>query len=286
MRIGLVSNPYKDPGYQVLYQVADVITKLGATPVFQITDNAQGADDPALNAYFVDCDVLVSMGGDGTFLNAVHGNSQANLPMLGMNLGSLGFMAEVQRDEIRPALHRIINGDFRVEERMLLDVRSTNLKGEETFSGFALNEVLLSRGGNARIVPIELTLDGKYIELISCDGLMVSTPTGSTGYAMAAGGPIVHPSMSLMQITPVCPHSLHNRTYIVPADSVVKLNLRQYPYHAALTTDGREETPFADTDEVEIKQSPRKLNLIRLDDHNFYQELPGKLRGRAYPKSI
>lgn len=286
MRIGLVSNPYKDPGYQVLYQVADVITKLGATPVYHIAEDATGEDDPALDACFVDCDVLISMGGDGTFLNAVHGNSQESIPILGMNLGSLGFMAEVQRDEIRPALNRIIQGDFRVEERMMLDVRSTNRLGEETFCGFALNEVLLSRGGNARIVPIELTLDGKYIELISCDGLMVSTPTGSTGYAMAAGGPIVHPSMSLMQITPVCPHSLHNRSYIVPATSVVKLNLRQYPYPAALTADGREEIPFEDTDEVEIKQSPRKLNLIRLDDHNFYQELPGKLRGRAYPKSI
>lgn len=286
MRIGLVSNPYKDPGYQVLYQVADAIAKLGADPIFQIPEDGRIVDDAAMESCFINCDVIISMGGDGTFLNAVHGNSHENIPILGMNLGSLGFMAEVQRDEIRPALNRIISGDYKVEERMMLDVCSRNRLGEETFRGFALNEVLLSRGGNARIVPIELTLDGQYIELISCDGLMISTPTGSTGYAMAAGGPIVHPSMFLMQITPVSPHSLHNRTYIVPASSEVKLNLRQYPYPAILTADGREEIPFEDTDEVTIKQSSRNLKLIRLADHNFYQELPGKLRGRAYPKSI
>lgn len=286
MRIGLVSNAYKDPGFQVLYQVADVITKLGAEAVYSLPSEHGRADDSAVDFCFSNCDVIISMGGDGTFLNAVHGNSETSIPILGMNLGSLGFMAEVQRDEIRPALNRIMNGDYTVEQRMMLDVVSRNRFAEETFRGFALNEVLLSRGGNSRIVPIELNLDGRYIELISCDGLMVTTPTGSTGYAMAAGGPIVHPSMSLMQITPVCPHSLHNRTYIVPATSVVKLNLRQYPYLAALTADGREEIPFEDTDEVEIRQSERKLNLIRLQDHNFYQELPGKLRGRAYPKSI
>lgn len=287
MKIGLVSNPYKDPGYQVLYQVADVIAKLGAKAVYSVSADPRGQDDePIEHRCFEDCDVIISMGGDGTLLNAVHGNHEENIPILGMNLGSLGFMAEVQRDEIRPALNRIVNRDFDVEERMMLDVVSRNRLGEETFRGFALNEVLLSRGGNARIVPIELSLDGQYIELISCDGLMVTTPTGSTGYAMAAGGPIVHPSMRLMQITPVCPHSLHNRSYVVPPTSVVKLNLRQYPYHAALTTDGREDIPFEDTDEVEIRESERKLKLIRLEEHNFYQELPGKLRGRAYPKSI
>ena len=281
-----MSNVYKDPGYQILYQVAEAITKLGGEPVYTVTATGERADEATMASSFACCDVIISMGGDGTFLNAVHGSPEPGIPILGMNLGSLGFMAEVQRDEIRPALDRIINGDYQIEERMMLDVRSVNRFGEETFHGFALNEVLLSRGGNSRIVPIELSLDGRYIELISADGLMVSTPTGSTGYAMAAGGPSVHPSMNLLQITPVCPHSLHNRTYIVPPTGVVKLNLRQYPYMAMLSADGREEIPFADTDEVELKQAERKLRLIRLQDHNFYQELPGKLRGRAYPKSI
>lgn len=287
MKIGLLSNPYKDPGYQVLYQVVDVISKLGAEAVYlQPTEQNSKPSEKELGETFKDCDAILSMGGDGTFLNAVHGNNDGRIPILGMNLGSLGFMAEVQRDEIRPAIQRIIQGDYEVENRMMLSVVSYNRFGEETFNGYALNEVLLSRGGNTRIVPIELSLDGEYIELISCDGLMVTTPTGSTGYAMAAGGPIVHPLMELMQITPVCPHSLHNRTYVVPPTSVITMNLRQYPYTAALTADGREEIPFEDTDKVEIMQAARKLRLIRLGEHNFYQELPGKLRGRAYPKSI
>ncbi|MDD4368338.1 MAG: NAD(+)/NADH kinase [Oscillospiraceae bacterium] len=287
--IGLISNPYKDPGFKVLARTATILHSLGEEPVInRLTLAAKKTACPALRlaspAEWKHCQLIISIGGDGTFLSAVHSNYDSNIPIVGINMGSLGFMAEVQPNDLDTALPRLVQGDYDIEERMLLQASWQHAGEPADLCGYALNEVLLTRGGNPRIIPIELYIDGEFIELISSDGLMVSTPTGSTGYALAAGGPIVHPSMKLLQVTPVCPHSLYNRSYIIPAGAAVTLALRQYPYSAVLSLDGRQDLAFSDTDQVTISQADHVLRLVRLKAENFFEALPNKLRGRAYPR--
>ena len=276
--IQLVSNAYKDPDLRITRHLAAALEQRDCQVSIEAAASPQTGCLPG-------CDLLVSLGGDGTFLNAAHRAYACDIPVLGINLGSLGFLAEVDRDEIDDAVERIAAGDYMLDERLMLEVDCRDEAGRQKLHGYALNEALLTRAGNPRIVPIELWINDTYIELIAADGLMVSTPTGSTGYAMACGGPILDPRLNILQITPVAPHSLHDRSYIVPDTDRLTFRMRLYPEPALLTIDSREETPFRDSDEVHISKAERPLKVAQLVEHNFFQELPEKLRGRAVPRN-
>ncbi len=281
MKIGIMSNYYKDPSGSMLERVCRFLKERACVLKVERQMPDESNEDVDRRTDFKDIDLMISMGGDGTFLNAVHALKSKQVPIVGINLGSVGFLTEIRPSDLENGLERVLAGDYFIEERMLLMITCKDAEGKEKYQAFALNEALLSRGASQRIIPVELFFDGRYIETIRCDGLLVATPTGSTGYAMAAGGPIVHPDLELLSITPICPYSLHNRSYLLNPDTTVSLSLDHYPAVASLSADGRTDMDFVYGDRVTISMSDQKLKRICLHEKHFFEDLPDKLRGRA-----
>ncbi|MDI9471281.1 MAG: NAD(+)/NADH kinase [Bacillota bacterium] len=277
-RVGLLSDPYKDPGAATAARLIEILQRQGCTS-FALSREPDADERELVRSL----DLVISLGGDGTFLTAVHLAWPYEVPVLGVNLGSLGFLAEVDPAALEETVTALTQGRYQIERRLMLEMLAEDRDGKTLGRDFALNEVLLTRAFNHRIVPIDLSINGRAIERVSCDGLMISTPTGSTGYAMAAGGPIVDPALELMQLTPVAPHSLHNRSYILTPDSVVCLTLGPYPYDALLSADGRQHIHIQYGDRVHVRRAETRLQLLRLGDSAFFRDLPQKLRGRAEP---
>jgi NAD+ kinase len=295
MKVGLLTNAYKDPGFHFSKKVSRLLQELGCTVTVIHQNDAKNQDGHAIftesDATFQGCDLVLSLGGDGTFLNAVHASYRGDVLLAGVNLGSLGFLTDMQPESIEADLKRLVSGDYRIEKRMMLDCAVSSSHGwggppDSLQGGFALNEVVLSRGNSPRILPIELWIDGTMIEVIPCDGLMVSSPTGSTGYAMAAGGPIIQPQLELMQITPICPHTLHNRSYIISPDSLVELKMRYYPFTPLLSIDGQQDILLDCRQMIRIHKADRPLRIARLEEGSFFRTLPEKIHGRGFVSNI
>lgn len=294
MKVGLLTNQYKDPGFEFSATVSAKLRKLGCEVkiIYQkdVTEMEERSVAVEPEENFNDCDIVLSLGGDGTFLSAVHVSYLGETPLIGVNLGSLGFLTELYPEDLDKDLERIAARDYTIENRMMLDCLvdyETEISDmSENHQGFALNEVVLSRGNSPRILPIELWIDGSLIEIIPSDGLMVSTPTGSTGYAMAAGGPIIQPQLDLMLITPICPHTLHNRSYIISSDSLVELKMRYYPYTPVLSIDGQHDVLLDCRQRISICKAKRPLRIVRLHEPSFFQTLPEKIHGRGFVSNM
>ncbi len=283
MRIGIISNPLKDPGFGVALAASREIAQAGGTPVagaeYEGTplDGAPGLDF----AHYASCDAILCLGGDGTFLSAVQSHSLTGVPLVGVNLGSLGFLAEIQPSELPRAVRSILDGCFRIEERMMLDVTARDAEGGVKSRHVALNDAVVSRGGISRILTLDLFIDGRHVETVPGDGLILSSPTGSTGYSLSSGGPILRPDLSLILVTPICPHTLHNRSYVTSGDGEAEAVVCDYPYDAVLTVDGRTETLLSPGDRVSVRRAERPLRLLRLGPSDFFGSMPRKLYARG-----
>jgi NAD+ kinase len=216
MRIGLYTNPDKDPNDAMARKAAATIIQLGGVPVldFEESESPLMREPGILRGTYNSCDVLMCFGGDGTFLSAAHHHASQNVPMIGVNLGQVGFLPEIAPDEIDEAIRRLIQGTYSIERRMLLDVVALDSEGDMKGRGTALNDVVITRGGKSRILTLNLLIGNEAVDRIPGDGLIISTSTGSTAYSLSAGGPIIQPDLELILITPICPHTLHNRSYI------------------------------------------------------------------------
>ncbi len=283
MRIGLVSNPEKDHGSYWAIRAARAIRRLGGVPV---ADPAGAA--PALQSCpdvqsgsCQSCDCILCFGGDGTFLSAVHAHYLDDLPVLGVNLGSMGFLAEVPPDDIEEAVDRILGGRYTIENRMMLDVAHLAGDGSLKRRDVALNDAVLSRGGLSRILTLDLSIDGEHVERIPGDGIIVATPTGSTAYSLSADGPLVSPTLELILVTPICPHTLHNRTHIAAGSSEIVLQVVRYPYLPVLTVDGRLERTLEASDRIVIRKATKPMRLIRIGWSGFYTFLQERLKARG-----
>ncbi len=284
-RIAIFPNKSRDPDFSVTNLVVSEIVKHGGQAVIE-PELAEGfrSKDIEFNSYN-DCDLLICLGGDGTFLSAAHHPSSQGLPQIGVNLGSVGFLTEVEPDQIPNMISKLLNDDFEIEERMMLEMRCFDDNNQEYDNGFALNDIVISRGwGNVGIVTIDLTVDGSFVEQIPGDGIIVSTSTGSTAYNLAAGGPIVHPLVDVILMTPVAPHTLHNRTYITACESDVKLELETDSGAALISLDGRQIIDIKPEYYAIINGSDRTFKKINLFGDNFYQTLPSKIRLRGINK--
>jgi len=285
MRIGLYANPVKDPAYRVAREAAALIRQHGATSIAgpECRGTALCDDSHVEVAEYSTCDMIICLGGDGTFLSMVHQAGCEDIPLVGVNLGSVGFLPEILPDRIRldDAMRRLVTGKFHVEQRMMLEVSCFNAREQLLEKGCALNDAVISRGGSARILTLDLTINEDYIDMIPGDGLIISSPTGSTAYSLSAGGPIIQPELSLMLITPICPHTLHNRSFIAADTSRVHVRICDYPGKALVAIDGREDIYVESGGTVEISKSPRSLKLIRLGKDNFYAALSQKIQARG-----
>lgn len=283
MRIGIYANPEKDIAFAVSCRTAEMLHEQGSRTVIgpQYVDTALAAADSVQIDDYSSCDLIICLGGDGTFLSAVHLPGCENIPLLGVNLGSVGFLPEILPDKLEEAVYRVVRHDFSLDKRMMLDVKCFDPDGSLLEQGFALNDAVVSRGGKSRILMLDLIINQEMVERIPGDGLIISTPTGSTAYSLSAGGPIIHPGLELLLMTPICPHTLHNRSYVAAATSKVVVQVCDYPYQALLAIDGRQEIGIGSGCSIVVQKAERRLNLVRLGADRFYTTLPEKIHARG-----
>ena len=224
-----------------------------------------------------EADLIVVLGGDGTLLSVSRHVNKEDVPILGVNLGSLGFLTEVSVEEFRSMLHRTLNGDYDISKRIMLDVEVMREK-ELVFMLTILNDAVITKDALARIIDIATYVNDEYLTTIRGDGLIVSTPTGSTGYSLAAGGPLIYPSLKDIVVTPICPHMLTNRPIILPEFVAIKAALLSKNERVILTLDGQIGFPLEYGDEVIVKKSSRTISLIKSSLKGYFEILRTKLK--------
>lgn len=222
-------------------------------------------------------DFIVVLGGDGTIIDCLKRSAASRTPVIGVNLGRLGFLAEIEPDEIE-LLDRVIDGKFRTEEREMLFVQLFSENGKKRFADFAANEAVIANGSISKIIDLQISEKGIPITNVRADGLILSTPTGSTAYSLSAGGPIIDPRLKCICLTPICPHSLTMRPVVFPENSVIDVKyIPQREKNLFLTIDGRKNIEMNFGDRVTVTKANRAPLLIRIKDHSFYDKLSTKL---------
>lgn len=224
-------------------------------------------------------DIIIVLGGDGTLLSVARNAAKYQTPILGINLGHLGFLAEVEVNNLYDSLDMVLNGNITIENRLMLQAVVAKNGSSKCF--YALNDVAITRGTLSRIIRINLYINDAYALSLNGDGVIVSTPTGSTAYSLSAGGPIISPNLSVITLTPICPHSLFNRSSLVVSDEEkIYVDLSENEGDAYITVDGQDGCKIEPGEHVIINKAPFRANLIKLHDRNFYDILRNKLAER------
>jgi NAD+ kinase len=219
------------------------------------------------------CDILISLGGDGTILRLARLVCKTSTPIFGINLGKLGFLAEISLDELDDCLSEILCGEYFVEDRMMLQARI----GKSKIDIQALNDIVLHQTGSSRMFSIKTSVNGEYLSTFIGDGIIIATPTGSTAYALSNGGPIVTPANQVILISPICPHTLTARTVVVPAESIVALNVERASGKIHFAADGQQQALVMPPIEITIQRSPLKTKLVTRKQRSYYDVLRRKL---------
>ncbi|NLY91451.1 MAG: NAD(+)/NADH kinase [Firmicutes bacterium] len=222
-------------------------------------------------------DYGVVLGGDGALLSLARRLYPREIPIFGINLGHLGFLTEVEDKELELAVNQLRNGQFTLEDRIMVSAEVT--RGEDRRACLVgLNDIVLTKGIFARMVRLELLIDGFFTGQLAADGLIISTPTGSTAYSLSAGGPIVAPQLSALVLTPICAHSLFNRPLVVGSNSVIEIKFAAPPLEVLLTADGQESLALEAEDRIKIYAAPHKTKFIRFKEKSFYHILREKVK--------
>jgi len=231
----------------------------------------------AENFEFPECDLVVVLGGDGTMISTARMIGDADVLVLGVNYGSLGYLTDFRIEEMYSALEAIFNGEYEIDRRVMLHAEQWR-SGEMIAGGRVLNDVVVTKAAVARIIEIEAKLDGQFVNSFRADGLIAATPTGSTAYNLSAGGPIIFPSMNAIVLTPICPFALTNRPIVVPDTSQIELVLENENEGVVLTLDGQIGYPMNSRDCVKIRKSRTTLNLLQPPNRNYFDVLRNKLK--------
>lgn len=243
------------------------------------TAGALAEDDqtsPARNELGAHVQLLITFGGDGTLLSVAR-HAPPGVPIMGVNMGTLGFLTEIRADQFSSVFDRVLDGEFRAEPRVTFDVEVTSDLSEQRHFR-VLNDAVINKSALARMIEMRVEVGGWFLSSFRADGLIVSTPTGSTAYNLSAGGPIIYPSMDAVVITPICPHMLTNRPIVLPDDLEVGITLAETPEEVYLTMDGQEGFPIRDSNRVTIRKSPNRILLIQSPDKNYFDVLRAKLK--------
>jgi NAD+ kinase len=223
-------------------------------------------------------DLIIVLGGDGTYLSAARLMTQKSIPILGVNMGTLGFLTEVRKDEMHDVINRILlTGKLSLSERVMLEAKVIR-KGKVIFQDLVVNDAVVSKGAIARIIGVKIDVNGEWANTVRADGMIISTPTGSTAYSLAAGGPIVMPQLGCMLLTPICPHGLTQRTLVLPDEVTVDLTLEHMPGHVYLTIDGQNGLDLKDGDLIRISRFKKhKLKIVKAPKRDYFSLLREKL---------
>jgi NAD+ kinase len=277
--IGVVAGPRKAEAWDLAGELGEWCQERGILMKLRATEDSSKFVPLAEKGGELaeDVDLLVSLGGDGTMLGVARFVGQREVPVLGVNLGSLGYLTEFTKDELFKALEELREGRFFLDRRMLLDVKLVR-DGKTIASHCALNEAVVNFGSPVRMIELECRINGMFVNSFRADGMILATPTGSTAYSLSAGGPIVHPSMSAILLTPICPHTLSNRPVVVPGDSVVDLIFPQADSGVMLTIDGQIQINLLSGDQVTVLRSQTTFDLIRPTNRNYFEVLRRKLK--------
>ena len=280
MKIVLTVNKQKDAEFLFANKL---ISLIGTRAEVYIDDAFQ--KEAIKNAIFAPvetlydgADFILVLGGDGTILSVARKAAEKNIPVLGINLGRLGFLAEIEQDALEEGINRLFCGEFLLEERMMIEADLGDGKHSK-----ALNDIVITRANvSLRILELDVSIDEEYLDDFKADGIIIATPTGSTAYSLSAGGPVVDPALPCMTITPICPHKMYSRTIIIPPTKTVTVTCKSSKDNEAVVAADSEILGTLSKDEsVTVKLSPFKLKLIRLNGDCFYGALRRKLMKKA-----
>lgn len=289
-RVGLIANPGKPIIRDLLPLLLQWLEAKAITPVVvnQLMDYIQD-DDLFLGSAIVGseqevvqgADWVIAIGGDGTLLKTARLVGASGIPILGVNTGTLGFMMQTTPDELVVALDHFVRGAYSLEKRMVLLARVNSQfepQNSDSRVFVALNDIVIDKGAVCRVIELGITINGEYLNTVRADGLIIATPTGSTAYSLAAGGPIVAPSLDAMILCPICPHTLSNRAMVVSAQDRLLIEARADHPDLMLTVDGQESLMVQPGDCVEIWRAPYTIQLIRYTSRSFFDVLRTKLK--------
>ena len=284
MKIILSPNPYRDRGLKTAQSAARILKEVGVEtcfclpfepdPHFELPKNLVYAD---MDSEIGDADFLICFGGDGTLLHAAKLARAFDVPIMGVNMGSVGFLAELEHSELKQ-ITRLAKREYSIERRMMLDVSLIH-ENREIFSDHALNDAAITKGAVARVVEMGVYSDGELISSISGDGVVVATPTGSTAYSLSAGGPVVEPTAENLIITPICAHDMQTRAIVTSADREITVQLaRTGRKNAFLSVDGGKAVRLSSGDRITIRRSEHVTRLLRLTGRSFFEIIQNKFR--------
>ncbi len=277
MKIGLLVNLDKKRALETAQKITSIFTSGGAEV---LTDKSCPLNDTTVADTAEDvirsCDIAVTVGGDGTIIHNAKFAALYNKPLLGVNLGRIGFVANIEPDEL-DELQRLLTGDYRIQRRMLLEITKT--RGNDSVTYTAVNEAVIHRDSLSSMVDISVEDGFERIVNYRADGMLFATPTGSTAYSFSAGGPVIEPDMRCILLTPVCPHALSSRQVVFGENAVLTARVQKHSdLKCYMTVDGQNYVPVSSDDTVTVKRSPMELQLIILKEKNFYTLLNEKLK--------
>jgi NAD+ kinase len=272
MIIALIANTRKKENQTISKQVAEFLKSRNVTLAAE-EEMAGFLEALPLSAIPPgQLDFILSLGGDGTILQIIHRYPQFDAPILPINLGGLGFMAEIKRDEIVPHLQLLLDGHYWIQERMMMECLSA-----QQMRNCVVNEVTLHRASNPSLIDLAIYLDGNYLNTFSADGIILSTPTGSTAYSLAAGGPILTPELTAFILTPICPHTISNRPIVFLPKKEVRIEYKNSRVPAEVCIDGFHTYPISKGEPLTLTYSDKRFKLVCMQDHDFFSTLRSKL---------
>lgn len=280
-RIGIITKPNEPRATEVAARIADWSAEheinLFVNDRVKEKDLPPGTFSASAREIADHCEVLVALGGDGTMIATARLVSGRGIPVLGVNLGTLGYLTEFTVEDIIPTLEAVVRGDYEIDSRMMLAWRVVR-DGDQVGAGTALNDIVVNKSALARIIDIDCTVGSHYVTTYRADGLILSTPTGSTAYNLSAGGPIIVPGVEAIGIAPICPHTLTNRPLVLPYKAKIKLRIHTREQEVMLTADGQTGLPLMSEDQVEISKSEKSFNTIAAKDRDYFEILRSKLK--------
>jgi len=284
MIIGLTGNFRKSRFYEIVNSIFPLIKRSGHSCLISsdyLADKDMhkmkvNIDTLEFNELVDRSDIILTIGGDGTLLSTARRMEINIKPILGIHIGGLGFLAESTRQTMQQAIDYITNQDYSIEDRMMLSLHVNTLNGKSN-EYHALNDIVVDHGHSGRILKTEVTVSSQYLNTYQSDGLIFSTPTGSTAYSLSAGGPIITPIIDTITVTPICPHSLSARPIVLPATEIIEASFAEDYEGIACTIDGQIRLPMMGSTKLEIKKSSRTIKLISLPGNDYFQTLRSKM---------
>ncbi len=281
MIFGLILNAKKEQAIEVAHRIVEFVQKLGHKVFIEKSDDFFIDEFRELftedKVFLENVDLIIVLGGDGTFLRASRKAVEYDIPILGVDLGGLGFLSEISKDRITEGIERFIRGDYSIEERMML---KASIFEEDTLvsSSVALNDVVLNKFRISRITNFITKVDGKDLTTYPADGIIISTPTGSTAYSLSAGGPIVEPLAEVFVITPICAHTLYSRSLVIRGDRKIEITLPSPEKDVLVTYDGQKSFKISYKNKILVEKHNKRVKVVRFYDTHFFDVLREKLR--------